>query len=63
MPVKMLIINNIDENYPELDELNEFVTARLSSIGVIDRAEGECSLKMIALSQSRSIFENTKTRG
>ena len=25
MPVKMLIINNIDENYPELDELNEFV--------------------------------------
>ena len=24
------------------DELNEFVAARLSSIGVIDRANGEC---------------------
>lgn len=45
------------------DELNEFVTARLSSIGVISRTMGECSLKMIALSQSRSIFENTNTRG
>lgn len=45
------------------DELNEFVTARLSSIGVISRSEGECSLKMLALSQSRAIFENTNTRG
>lgn len=45
------------------DELNEFVTARLSSIGVISRTEGECSLKMLALSQSRAIFENTNTRG
>lgn len=45
------------------DELNEFVAARLSSIGVIDRAKGECSLKMLALSQGRAIFENTNTRG
>lgn len=45
------------------DDLNEFVTARLSSIGVIDRAEGECSLKMLALSQSRYIFENSNVRG
>lgn len=45
------------------DDLNEFVTARLSSIGVIDRAEGECSLKMLALSQSRYIFENSNIRG
>lgn len=45
------------------DELNEFVTARLSSIGIISRTEGECSLKMLALSQSRAIFENTNTRG
>ena len=45
------------------DELNEFVTARLSSIGVINRSVGECSLKMLALSQSRFIFENTTTRG
>ena len=57
---------NCDENCPlfiSANELNEFVAARLSSIGVINRTGGECSLKMIALSQSRSIFENTKTRG
>ena len=45
------------------DDLNEFVTARLASIGVINRKEGECSLKMLALSQSRVVFENTNTRG
>ena len=44
-------------------DLNEFVTARLGSIGVIDRNNGECSFRMIALSQSRMIFENTNTRG
>ena len=45
------------------DDLNEFVTARLSSIGIIDRNNGCCSLRMLALSQSRMVFENTKTRG
>lgn len=49
--------------YISPDELNEFVVARLSSIGVLDRAQGECSLKMLALSQGRAIFENTNTRG
>jgi hypothetical protein len=49
--------------YISPEELNEFVTARLSSIGVISRTKGECSLKMLALSQSRMIFENTNTRG
>lgn len=44
------------------NDLNEFVTARLGSIGVMDRDEGECSLKMIALSQSRMVFENTNSR-
>ena len=44
-------------------DLNEFVSARLSSIGVLDRQNGNCSLKMLALSQSRMIFENTTTRG
>ena len=44
------------------DDLNEFVAARLSSIGVLDRQQGNCSLKMLALSQSRMIFENTNTR-
>ncbi len=45
------------------DDLNEFVTARLSSIGIIDRSKGSCSLRILALSQSRAIFENTNTRG
>ena len=44
------------------EDLNEFVAARLSSIGVIDRKNGSCSLKMLALSQSRMIFEKTNTR-
>lgn len=44
-------------------DLNEFVTARLSSIGIIDRNKGACSFRVLALSQSRSIFENTNTRG
>lgn len=55
-----------DDNCPLFinpDRLNEFVAARLSSIGIIDRNCGECSLKMLALSQSRAIFENTNTRG
>ena len=45
------------------EDLNEFVSARLCSIGIINREKGSCSLKVLALSQSRSIFENTKTRG
>lgn len=45
------------------DDLNEFVSARLGSIGVIDRQNGSCSLKILALSQSRMVFENTNTRG
>ena len=45
------------------DDLNEFVTARLASIGVIDRKKGACSFKLLALSQGRAIFENTNTRG
>ena len=49
--------------YISPDDLNEFVTARLSSIGIIDRKKGSCSLRVLALSQSRAIFENTNTRG
>ncbi len=45
------------------NDLNEFVVARLSSIGVMERTNGICSLRLLALSQSRAIFENTKTRG
>lgn len=43
------------------DELNELVAARLSALGVVDRKKGTCSLKTLALSGSRYIFENTTT--
>ncbi|MBE7707416.1 MAG: hypothetical protein E7Z88_01790 [Cyanobacteria bacterium SIG27] len=43
------------------DELNEMVANRLKSIGVISHdCDGICSLKNMALAQSRFIFENTK---
>jgi len=45
------------------DDLNEFVVSRLASIGVMDRKLGTCSLRLLALSQSRAIFENTNSRG
>ena len=46
-----------------MDELNETVANRLHSIGVLlktDDTPGICSIKNLALAQSRSIFENTK---
>ena len=45
------------------DDLNEFVAARLGSLGVVDKGNsGSCSLKMIAMSSGRFIFENTATK-
>ncbi len=42
------------------DELNELVVNRLKAIGVFnDAGGGICSLKSVALAQSRYIFENT----
>ena len=38
------VCNDTCPLYISPEELNEFVVARLSSIGVLDRAEGECSL-------------------
>ena len=55
-----------DENcalFISINELNETVANRLKSIGVIintDEAQGLCSIKNLALAQSRCIFENTK---
>ena len=45
------------------EDLNEYVAARLSSLGVVDKSNnGSCSLKMIAMSSGRYIFENTATK-
>ena len=45
------------------EDMNEHVSARLNSIGVYDKNNGLCSLKGIALSTSRFMFEKTSTRG
>ena len=62
-PFSDKICNNTCPLFISPDDMNEFVVARLSSIGVMSRQHGECSLKVLALSQSRTIFENTNTRG
>ena len=43
-------------------DLNELFAARLASLGVLDKENGVCSLKTIAMSAGRYIFENTSTK-
>ena len=43
-------------------DLNELLLSRLASLGVVDRNNGMCSLKTLAMSNARTIFENTTTR-
>jgi hypothetical protein len=43
------------------EDLNELLAARLASLGVLDK-KGTCSLKTIAMSAGRYIFENTSTK-
>ncbi len=44
------------------EDLNELLLNRLASLGVVDRNYGMCSLKTLAMSNARNIFENTTTR-
>ena len=44
------------------NDLNELLAARLASLGVLDKENGMCSLKTIAMSAGRYIFENTSTK-
>ncbi len=44
------------------DDLNELLLNRLASLGVVDKVHGICSLKTLAMSSARDIFENTTTR-
>ena len=46
----------------DANDLNELLAARLSSLGVLDRENGMCSLKSLAMSSGRYIFENTSTK-
>ena len=60
-PFKNEICSSECALFIKTSELNEMVANRLKSIGVISSdADGLCSLKNMALAQSRYIFENTK---
>lgn len=48
--------------FVDASDLNELLAARLSSLGVLDKEGGMCSLKTIAMSAGRYIFENTSTK-
>ena len=43
------------------NDLNESVRTRLTTIGVFDKEKGLCSLKGLALSGSRFMYEKTST--
>lgn len=54
--------NNDCALFIDTADLNELLAARLSSLGVLDKINGMCSLKTIAMSAGRFIFENTSTK-
>ena len=62
-PFKDRKCDNTCALFIDMGELNETVSNRLRSIGVLmnsDEACGMCAIKNLALAQSRRIFENTK---
>ena len=58
--------NNIcDENcalYIQPGELNELVMNRLASLGLLNRTEGICAYKHMALCMGRNIFDMSQRR-
>ena len=59
-PFKNTECNSECALFINVSELNEMVANRLRAIGVISSENGGiCSLKNMALAQSRYIFENT----
>lgn len=60
-PFKEQICNSDCALFINYKEMNDTVANRLRSIGVMSDIDGGiCSLKNMALAQSRYIFENTK---
>lgn len=47
--------------YISSDELNDTVKNKLASIGIINKGEGMCSIKNLAMCASRSAFENSNS--
>lgn len=58
-PFKNEICDDNCALYISHDDLNELVSNRLSSLGILDKTTGICSFKTAALSVNRFIFENT----
>ncbi|MBQ3311643.1 hypothetical protein IJG72_06160 [bacterium] len=54
--------NNSCALFIDSDELNELLLNRLKSLGVLNKDFGTCSLKTLAMSNARKIFETTTTR-
>ena len=61
-PFNNNICNSDCALYINPEYLNELLVSRLSSLGVLNRDSGVCSLKTIAMSNARTIFERTTTR-
>ena len=60
-PFKMEECTSECELYINPEDLNETMRNKLASIGVLSRDKGICSFKNLALAQSRSIFEVTRS--
>jgi hypothetical protein len=45
--------------YIDPEEMSETMRNKLASIGIMSREEGYCSFKVMAMSQSRSVFERS----
>jgi len=61
-PFKLEVCDKSCALFINPEDLNELLLNRLASLGVVDRNNGMCSLKTLAMSNARNIFENTTTR-
>lgn len=61
-PFNRDICDNTCALFVDVEDLNELLGARLSSLGIVDKESGSCSLKTLAMSAARYIFENTSTK-
>ena len=61
-PFKLEVCDKTCALFIDPEDLNELLLNRLASLGVVDRNNGMCSLKTLAMSNARNIFENTTTR-
>lgn len=61
-PFNQEVCSEVCALFIDAKDLNELLAARLASLGVLDKENGMCSLKTIAMSAGRYIFENTSTK-